>query len=130
MSSEPQADRYATPRAVIALDSGRVLSCGGSCASLGAGQAACDHAIIGAVRAAGHLHHRSLRDCQLGRSGDETAALVGGHRAGGLCDLRLAGEFQARDRRRRSALRHQSLVLSRPPAGVSAGDRLVGAVLL
>ncbi len=53
---------------------------------------------------------------------------LGRHRAGGLCDLRLAGQFQARDRWRRSAPHHQQLALSRTAAGVSAGAGLVGAL--
>jgi hypothetical protein len=53
---------------------------------------------------------------------------VGGHRARGLCALRLAGEFQACFRRDRPASHLQQLVVSWAAAGVSAGPDLVGAL--
>ena len=58
-----------------------VLCGGGHCASVGAGQAACDHAVLGAVSIAGDFDHRRLRNSRRRRAGDAAAAPVGGYRA-------------------------------------------------
>ena len=73
--------------------------------------------------------HGRLRDRRGRRPSGAAHALARRCDAGALCRLRLSGQPQARLRSRRRPATAEQLVVSRPAAGLSAGVRVVVAVL-